>query len=202
MNHLRHAGASPEVQRREAETIIRAAPPLMRALTALRAADLPDGWLVSGALYCNIWNALTGRPWDYGVKDYDVFYHDDADLTYEAEDAVIRRAAPAFAAKPPVEIRNQARVPLWYEAHFGRPCPPIRSSREAIDRFAARTHCIGARLTGETLEIYAPYGLDDVFGFRLTPNPVLDNHETHERKAARQTACWPELAVVPWPERA
>lgn len=193
------ADASNDIQMAALKTIIRNHPNLMAALGTLRTANLPDPWLVSGAIYCNVWNHLTGRPADYGVKDYDVFYWDD-DTSYEAEDRVIQRLTPLFAADPPVEIRNQARVPLWYRQKFGRDYPAVENCRQSIDRFACTTHCVGARLIGDDLDIYAPFGLNEIFSFRLTPNLTLQNRETHEAKAARQSALWPELTVVPWPE--
>jgi hypothetical protein len=136
----------------------------------------------------------------YGVKDIDLFYF-DPDTSYDAEDQVIRRAAGLFPRAPPVQLRNQARVHLWYEDHFGIPCLPLTSSRDGIDSFASRTHSVGVRLgDDEALELYAPYGLDPMFSFRLVPNPFRDNRATHERKAARQMALWPELRFEPWPE--
>ena len=52
----------------------------------------------------------------------------------------------------------------------------------------------------DAFEIYAPFGLNDVFSFRLVPYTKRDNRVTHEAKAARQMALWPELQFVPWPE--
>jgi hypothetical protein len=198
--HLRFSGQSLDVQRAELERVIRAEPVLTAVLEGLRDLALPDSWLVSGAIYNSVWNALTGRAPMTGVKDIDVFYFDSADLSYEAEDRVIQQGLLAFAHLPlPVEIRNQARVHLWYEGHFGQPYAPLGSAREGIDRFACTTHAIGARLTDTGgLEAYAPYGLDDVFSFRLVPNRRLDNRRTHEVKAARQMAIWPELTFEPW----
>ena len=200
MDHLRFSGLPFENQREALHAILRADPLVRAALEAARRLDLPDWWVVSGALYNTVWNALTGRPSGHGIKDVDLFYFDAAELSWEAEDAVIRRAAPLFADLPvPVEIRNQARVHLWYESHFGQPYPPLGSSRDGIDRFACTTHAMGARLDGDgALDLYAPFGLDDVFSFRLVPNRVLDNRATHERKAARALPLWPELTVVPW----
>lgn len=184
----------------ELRKVIRACPPLMAALRAARGMALPDWWIVSGALYNQVWNARTGRPDLYGVKDIDLFYF-DPDTSWEAEDATIRRAAGLFAAAPPVEIRNQARVPLWYRDRFGHDYPPLSSSAEAIDRFACRAHCVGVRLEADDgLTVHAPYGLSDIFGLRLAPNLALPNRATHEAKAARQAALWPELTVAPWPE--
>jgi hypothetical protein len=200
MDHLRFSGLPFERQREALLAILRADPLVRAALEVARGLDLPDWWIVSGALYNTVWNALTGRASGHGIKDVDLFYFDAADLSWEAEDAVIRRAAPLFSELPvPVEIRNQARVHLWYEGHFGQPYPPLGSSRDGIDRFACTTHAMGARLDGDgALDLYAPFGLDDVFSFRLVPNRVLDNRATHERKAARAMPLWPELTVVPW----
>jgi hypothetical protein len=91
--------------------IVRADAGLMHVLTVMRELDLPDWRLFSGAVYQAVWNAQTGRPVGYGIKDYDIGYF-DADTSWDAEDAVIKRVAAAF--EPPlrdqVEVRNQARV--------------------------------------------------------------------------------------------
>ena len=199
-NHLRFADVPADHQLGALQDVIRTSPLLMEVLGCLRSIALPDGWLVSGAIYNTVWNVLTGRPPLTGIKDIDIFYWDDSDLSYEAEDAVIKRGEVAFAQLPlPVQIRNQARVHLWYESHFGQPYPPLASSREAIDRFASTTHAVAARLdaTGE-IEIYAPYGLNDLFSFRIAPNRMMDNSRTHMEKGARARSVWPEVTVVPW----
>ena len=198
MTHLRFANATPEAQMEELRRIIKASPVLMRTLKAAQKMSLPDWWIVSGAVYNQVWNDLTGRAEMYGVKDIDIFYFDE-DTSWDAEDAVIKRGETLFGDTPPVEIRNQARVHLWYKDHFGRDCPQYRNSRHGIDHFACKTHCVGVSFDGD-LDIYAPFGLNDIFSFRLTPNTALDNRETHEAKAARQSALWPELEVIPWPD--
>jgi hypothetical protein len=204
-DHLRFAGQSPDRQRDALTEIVRVSPLLIRAVDGVRALGLPDGWIVSGAIYNTVWNILTGRPLLTGIKDVDVFYFDARDLSYEAEDVVIRRAGETFGDMPrPVEVRNQARVHLWYETHFGQPCAPLRSSRDAIDHFASRTHAVAIQGNDNGgLEVYAPFGLDDLFSFRITPNFTgRSNRRTHEVKGARALSVWPELTVVPWDEAA
>jgi hypothetical protein len=78
--------------------IVRGASSLMQVLTTIRALDLPDWLVMSGAVYQRVLNALTGRPPDYGVRDYDLGYFDASDISYDAEDAVIRRVAGACRA--------------------------------------------------------------------------------------------------------
>jgi hypothetical protein len=71
--------------------ILRATPPLMRVLSVARHLCLPDWLVFSGAVYQPVLNHLTSRPLDYGIKDYDLGYFDASDLSYDAQDAVIRR---------------------------------------------------------------------------------------------------------------
>lgn len=180
------------------EEIVRATPSLMHVLTAARDLALPDWLIFSGAVYQPVLNHLTGRDPDYGIKDYDIGYF-DPDTTYEAEDVVIRRVADAF--EPPfkemVEVRNQARVHLWFEGKFGEPYEPLSSSAEALTRFTSTIFAVGLRLEADdALTIHAPFGLEDLFAMRLRPNPVRrTGGYARTAEAARQR--WPELTVLP-----
>jgi hypothetical protein len=101
-----------------------------------RAASLrlPGWYLTAGCLFQTVWNVVTGRSPGDGIKDYDLFYFNAADLSWEAEGLVIQSANEAFGDIPvEVEIRNEARVHLWYEGKFGTPCPPYTSTEDAID---------------------------------------------------------------------
>jgi hypothetical protein len=200
MHHLRYSGLPFEQQQAGFLEIVLADPLVGAALARAASCPLPDWLIVSGVLYNAVWNHLTGRPSGHGVKDIDLFYFDAADLSWEAEDAVIRAAAALFDGLPaPVEIRNEARVHLWFEERFGQPYPQLASAAQALEYFAARTHAVGLKLDAAGLpELVAPFGLDDIFSFRLTPNRVLDNRRTYEEKAARARRNWPEIEIVPW----
>ncbi len=181
------------------EAVVRAASSLMQVLERARELDLPDWLIFSGAVYQRVLNRLTGRDADYGIKDYDLGYFDAADTSYEAEDAVIRRAAAAF--EPPlremVEVRNQARVHLWFEGKFGEPYTPLSNSAEALTRFVSPLFAVAVRLEpDDRLTIIAPFGLDDLFALRLRPNPARPTNG-FARTAAAATARWPEIRVEP-----
>lgn len=199
-DHLRLAGRDAATQCAALEAIIRESGLLMSALERLRSLALPDGWIVAGAIYDTVWNALTGRDPLHGINDVDIFYFDDADLSWEAEDRVIRQGEPVFADLPVrAEIRNQARVHLWFEDHYGQARVPLSSCRESIEQFASKTHSVGARLKDDdTIEIFAPYGLDTIFSFRLVPNRLLDNRLNYAKKSERHRQTWPELQVEDW----
>ncbi|MFF0763265.1 nucleotidyltransferase family protein [Streptomyces sp. NPDC003737] len=174
---------------------------LLEVLERSASLALPGWYVTAGCLFQTVWNVVTDRPPTSGIKDYDVFYFDGGDLSWEAEDAVITAGAKAFAGlSGEVEIRNEARVHLWYRQKFGVACAPYASTEAAIDSFAATTCCLGVRLEpGGRWRVYAPHGLSDVFNLVVRPNPVLAPREVYESKTARWRRHWPELRVLEWP---
>ena len=159
---------------------------------------LPDAWLVSGCLVQTVWNVLTGRVVDYGISDYDVFYF-DPDTSWETEDAVIRRLKEHFVPlHVEIEVRNQARVHLWYPEKHGLPYPPLSCSTDGIDRFLTQNTQVGIRRTRDGYALYAPRGFDDIAGLIVRPNPGPNfSPANYEAKAARWKTLWPELTVLP-----
>ena len=168
----------------------------------LLALALPDAWIVSGCLVQTAWNVLTKRPVDYGISDYDVFYF-DPDTSWQAEDATILKLQ-GLSAKLDVgiEVRNQARVHLWYPQKHGLPYPALHSSTQGIDRFLTKNTQIGIRRTRGGHDIYAPHGFEDIVNMIVRPNPGPNfSAANYEAKARRWKTLWPELTVLAADER-
>ncbi|WP_180966908.1 nucleotidyltransferase family protein [Cohaesibacter celericrescens] len=194
--------ALDEQDRRDALMhIIRQDDQLMALLSGLRTLDFPDWRLVSGAIYQTVWNVLTGQPQGYGIKDYDVAYFDASDLSYEAEDAVIKQAATALPDWcDRIEVRNQARVHLWYPDRFGGAYPKLSCTDESLENYMCTTHAVAVRLehNGE-ISIAAPFGLADIFSLTIRPSTKLPSNQTHYgQKAKRMSQLWPQLKVLDW----
>ena len=190
---------SGDLEARLAATV-RASPRLMQVLAIARDLALPDWRIVSGAVYQTVWNSVTGRDPDYGLRDYDLFYFDGSDISYEAEDVDIRRAAAAYPADlaPLVEVRNQARVHLWYEEKFGKPYPPLARATDGIDRFLMHNAQVGIRASDGGTEVYAPRGFDDIFNLTVRPNRSANFlPDKYMEKAQRWKDIWPELTILP-----
>jgi hypothetical protein len=186
----------PELRER-LTAILRTMPPLMLVLIVARRLGLPDWLVFSGAVYQPVLNHLTRRPLDYGIKDYDLAYFDASDLSYEAEDTVIHRVRTAFdePLRSMVQVRNQARVHLWFEEKFGEPYGPLSCTTEALERFTSATFAIGVRLElDDRLHIEAPFGLADLFALRLVPNPRRETVH-FARTCADVQRRWPELVI-------
>ena len=174
---------------------------LTEVLGRAAALNLPGWYLVAGCLCQTVWNVITGQPPEAGILDYDLIYFDRSDLSWAAENAVIEAGQESFGdLAVPVQIRNQARVHLWYEQKYGVPCRPHESSEAAIDTFEATTVCLGVRQQADgRWRIYAPHGLADVFNLVVRPNPVLAPRAVYEAKIARWRQQWPGLTILPWP---
>lgn len=179
-------------------SIVMADPDLMHVLRTLRGLDLPDWRVFSGAVYQSVWNAVTGRPVGYGRKDYDLGYF-DPDTSWDAEDVIIRRVAAAFEEpfRTDVEVRNQARVHIWFPDRFGEPYEPLTGTDEALARFVAPAFAVGVRLEADdAISIAAPFGLEDVFSLTLRPNPHRPIARGWDKAVASAQSRWPELTVI------
>lgn len=163
----------------------------------LRETAVPDAWVVAGCLTQSVWNVRTGRPIDHGINDYDIFYF-DPDTSWDAEDAVIRRIASYLHdIEAKVEVRNQARVHLWYPTKHGRPYPAVSRSTDGIDRFLTVNTQVGLRPVTDGYELYAPKGLADIAQMIVRPNYTANFSATnYTAKADRWKALWPEITVI------
>lgn len=165
-------------------------------LEAWDALELPDGWLVAGCLFQTVWNLQAGRPPEEGIKDYDVFYFDATDLSAEAEARVQQRVDRVLGGLGvPIEVKNQARVYLWYQDYFGHPYPQLASARDGIARFLIPSTCVGVRRAGGGCELHAPNGLDILYAGLLTPNPLTPHLALFRDKAASYRSRWGWLQV-------
>lgn len=168
--------------------------PVNAALVAgLPSLGLGQCLLTAGCLFQAVWNHQAGRPVASSVKDYDVFYFDE-DLSWEAENEVIQAAAALFGhLGANIEVKNQARVHLWYGERFARPYPQLRTAKDGVDRYPVAGTCIA--LAPATLELYAPFGLQDVETGVLRMNPNNPQPDLFLRKAHSYRERWPWLSI-------
>ncbi len=189
------------VQAAAFERLVLSNPVVACLMERMPALELPGCYLAAGALFQTVWNCLSERDPTQGIRDYDINYFNATDLGWDAEDQVIRQAGELFADVPAViEVRNEARVHLWYQDKFGVPCPPYASTEAAIASFPNTRSCFGIRPAEHGLHVYAPYGFTDLFAFRTRPNPVLAPRGVYEDKTTRWREQWPRLEVMPWPD--
>ena len=134
---------------------------------------LPDAWIVSGCLVQTVWNVLTDARRRLRHRRLRCLLFRSRHLM-----AGRGRRDPAIAGPArndlgvTIEVRNQARVHLWYPQKHGLPYPALRSfdrrHRPLPDQEIPRSES-AARSDGH--DVYAPNGFDDIAGLIVRPNP-------------------------------
>jgi uncharacterized protein len=168
-------------------------------LTVSAELELPNWYFGAGGVAQTVWNIRHGFDPAAGIRDYDLVYFDPQDLSAETEkqveDEVARRLSDPGVA---VDVKNQARVHLWYAERFGPGIEPYRSTEEAIATWPTTASSVGVRRDGERLVVSAPFGLADLIGMIARPNKAIVTRDVYEGKTSRWAARWPRLRVVPW----
>ena len=192
----------PRVQAEAFAATVLRNPGVRGVLERLAPLDLPPWYLTAGALFQTVWNVSAGAAdLNAGIQDFDVLFFDAGDLSYEAEDVVIKRCLHACEGLGVVvEPRNEARVHLWYEEKFGKAIAPYRDLEHAISSFAATCCCVAVGLNADgALSVHSTHGFTDLFAGVLRPNPLtVAPRSVYDAKAERWLRVWPRLTKLPW----
>jgi uncharacterized protein len=126
-------------------------------------------------------------------------YYEAADLSREMEARQLEGAVELLGdLNVQVDVKNEARVHLWYESRFSHTIEPYRSVEDAIDCWP--TTAIGIRALGARPELYAPFGVADLLAMIVRPNRRQITRDIYLGKVQRWLRCWPALTVMPWDE--
>jgi hypothetical protein len=120
--------------------LVTARPWRRRALEAVAALNLPDGWIGAGFLRAPVWDHLHGYQRPTPLADIDVIYFDPEHREPEAERAHEARLA-ALAPGLPWSVRNQARM---HERNGDR---PYESTEDALKHWLETPTAVAVRLT-------------------------------------------------------
>ena len=160
---------------------------------------LPDAWLVAGAVVQSYWNAAHDFDPMHGIGDIDIVYFDAQDTSETAEASQASRVSALFeSVNVRFDVKNQARVHLWYEGRFGVPTTAYTSPQQAIDTFPTTAGAIGVRPAADTLEVYASFAFDDLLNLVVRPNKRLVTADVYSAKVERWRALWPRLEIIAW----
>ena len=187
-------------QIKDLETILCASSLVKETLRRASTAGINNYYIGAGCIAQTVWNYQFQKPLDYGIKDIDFVYYDSQSLDYEAENQVINKLEELykdFAVE--IDVKNQARVHLWYKDRFGYEIEPYDSLESAINTWPTTATAIGVRLGRDNrLEFYAPYGLADLLNKIVRPNKVQITEKIYINKVSAWLKKWPELTVIPW----
>ncbi len=177
--------------------MVRSEPATVDALKALRQADIPDAWIGGGFVRNAVCDRLHGFAIDITRSDVDVGFFDAAPAPANQESSFEARL---HALCPGLDwsVRNQARMHA-YNGH-----EPYRDMLDAATHWVARCNAVALRLgADDTLEILAPFGLEDVFAMRVHPTPIYLTTPARTTRfyemvhAKRWNLRWPGVRITP-----
>jgi len=95
---------------------------------------LQNYYIGGGCIAQTVWNYQSGFELTNGISDIDFVYYDSSDLSFKAENETIEKITNIISPhKIKIDIKNQARVYLWYKNHFGYDIKPYDSVESAIN---------------------------------------------------------------------
>ncbi len=160
---------------------------------------LANWYLGAGCLCQTVWNSLLNKEVAQGIDDYDLVYYDAKDITKKSETVQQKRIRNLFKDLPvKIEVVNEARVHLWFEKDFGKKISQFKSAEDAINQWPTTATAIGVNRTNGKINVYAPYGLNDLFGLVIRPNKPFVLRHVYERKVKKWITKWPSLKVLSW----
>ena len=203
--------------------IIKRDPFRMRCLRALRALDLPQGYIGAGFVRNAIWDELHARATPTPLNDIDVIYFSgeinppqsvaSADNTLEsvpqpqayspnsaaansglkAQEQAIEHELARMVPQANWQVKNQARM------HVAHEHAPYQNCHDAISYWIERETCVAVRLlANDDLDILAPFGLEANFAGTISINPKYPRPEVFKQRLASKNwlTVWPLLTSV------
>ncbi|MCF6465773.1 nucleotidyltransferase family protein [Clostridium sp. Cult2] len=173
---------------------------LRKVAEALYEFKAEDCYIGGGAITQTVWNILTNRSPDYGIDDVDIVFHNRKNIAEKYEKEITEYLNQELIKYPLwLDVKNEARVHSWYKDKFGYDIEPYKSIEDAIDTWPTTATSLGVRKISEMCwEIYAPFGLKDIFEMKVIANNRQITKEIYDKKVKKWVRKWPELEVVQW----
>ena len=170
---------------------------LVNIMKVIDECKIDNCYVGAGCINQTIFNYYHGYDIDYGINDYDIVYYDE-DLSYEAEDKIIKLIKSKLDTKVKLDIKNEARVHIWYYDKYGIKRTPYTSVEDAIGSWGATVTCVGVKIKNNKFYVYAPYGLNDIFNMTIRPVKYQFDKELYEERCNRWKSKWPRLKIISW----
>lgn len=169
---------------------------IIRCLQMLKDSPISrfDYYLAGGVIYQTVFNYYHGYDLNYGIKDYDIIYFDDNNLSYEAVDQVIKETKEIFnenGIRINLDIKNEARAHIWLKEKYNEELEQYKNLDEVLRSWGFSACAIGVRLEENNIKVIAPYGLEDLFDMKIRK---VGNYDILE-KARELKNKWPNIDI-------
>ena len=166
---------------------------MMKILFLVRGLHLPDWWIGAGFVRSKVWDYLHDYQERTPLPDVDVIYFDKNNLSEEIEEKyqdTLRKSMPEVEWS----VTNQARM------HAFKGDKPYKSAEEGLSHWVEIPTCVGAKVTdNDEVMITAPWGVEDLLGLIVRPNPhCRDNPDSFRRRMKQKNwpGKWPKLKIL------
>lgn len=193
---------SIEEQNRKLIEIISRNKDFMTILDYVASLNLPNFYIAAGSIFQTVWNDYDNKPLNYGIKDFDIIYYDSNDIRIEKDLAYYNKIRNFIKSKNmeyEIDVSNEARMHLWKKEKDNQEIEPYQSSEDAISRWIATVHAIGITKRDGNIQVYAPYGLSDIFSRTIRPIKHNGNSkELYQKKVASWSNRFEQIHVIEW----
>ena len=184
------------------KTILEKNNELMDVLNYIDSLKLPNYYIAAGSVFQTVWNYYANIDLNYNIKDIDIIYYDNSDLSVEADIKyyqLIDEYCKSKGYKYEIDVSNEARMHLWKKEKYNIDVEPYINSEDAIDKWIATVHAIGITKKDNNIKIYAPYGLSDIFSKTIRPiKHKYNTKEIYDKKANSWNERFNDLNIIEW----
>lgn len=169
----------------------------IQRLESVKSLSLEHWCIGAGAIRNLVWDHLHNLAEPSLLTDVDVAFFDPFDISQKQDDDYLLKLKQ-LDPDTPWEVTNQAGVHLWFEPYFGSSVDPLTSLTEAVSTWPEYATCVAAYIdVNNTIQIIAPYGLEDLFNIHVRRNPSRVSIEVYEQrvKSKNYNQRWPNAQI-------
>lgn len=119
---------------------------LYNVLRTISKLNLPNSYVGGGSITQSVWNQIFSKDLGFGISDLDIVYF-DTDLSEAKENEIRNQLLSELPLKKyNIDVKNEARVHLWYQHRFGQKINPYVSTEDAISTWPTTASSLGVRV--------------------------------------------------------
>lgn len=185
--------------------------PILYLIRDLENKDIAPGklYVAGGAIAGAVWNKRYNYPARRGIKDINIIYHapevtSDAEWNFERlfVHCLKQRLNPEYFGIK-IHVRNLENLPVLTEKEQGVKLDPYTSIEDACRRQPTTATAIAVRMEGDCMDVYAPYGMTDLYNSTIAPTPFTEppysvgkrGYDLWQQKTKQS---WTKLTVKPY----
>ncbi len=191
-----------EEQIKNAISILEKNTELMDILDYIYKLKLPNYYIAAGSVFQTIWNYYDKKPLNYGISDIDIIYYNKDNLSVDM-DIYYYNLIKDYCMKKgynyEIDVSNEARMHLWQKEKLNMDVPQYINSEDAINNWIATVHAIGITKENDSIKIYAPYGLSDIYSRTIRPlKHKYTTKDIYNKKAKSWSERFDNLNIIEW----